>query len=215
MNSVPRLRRIVKVSVFIFTVWGMYRLVLRLPDVIEETILKPLLFVGSVLLVEKPKRIVRFFLDVWGRGNWFRAILFGLIAGLGYGALYALASVLTFGKLTLASSTAHQFWVSYVGLGVLTAIWEEWAIVGYLFRELRRVTKSSLLPRLVVAAFFSLIHLPILLFWYQFTGSTVVFQLLIFAVLGFNNAMLMEFTGNLIAPILAHTLWGISLVLYQ
>lgn len=210
-----RLHRIIKVYVVVFVIWGLYRLVFRLPEAIEETVLKPLVFVGTVLLVVRPKRWDKFFLDVWGREDWLKAMLLGISFGLVYIIFYGLASFMTFGRLQLGSDLASQLWSSFVGLGLVTAVWEEWLFIGYIFRELKKVVNSLMASRLITATLFALIHLPVLAYGYQFTGTTLGFQLLLLFILGFSNTVLIDLSRNLLAPVLSHTLWGVAIFLFR
>lgn len=215
ITKFDRLHRVVKSYVVVFVLWGLYRLVFRLPEAIEETVLKPLVFVGGVLVIHRPKRWDKFFLDVWGKGDWLKAMLLGISFGLAYIVFYGLASFLTFGRLRLGSDLAQELWSSFVGLGLVTAIWEEWLFVGYIFGELKEVIKSLMASRLLTAALFTLIHLPILAYGYQFTGITLGFQLLLLFILGFANTVLMGLSRNLLAPVLSHTLWGVAIFLFR
>lgn len=214
-STFDRLHRVVKVYVVVFVFWGIYRLVFRLPEIIEETFFKPLVFVGTVLVVERPKRWDRFFVEVWGRGDWAKALGLGLGFGLVYLMFYGLSSFLAFGRLQVGSPLADELWSSFVSLGLLTAVWEEWLFAGYLFGQLRRILKSPMSARLITATLFALIHFPILAFGYKFTGTTLGFQLLLLAVLGFSNTILIGFSKNLLAPIASHALWGVAIFLFR
>lgn len=214
-SSLIHLHNTIKAYVIVFVFWGLYRLVFRLPETIEETILKPLVFVGSVFLVERPRRWDKYFLQVWGAGDWLKSLFMGLGFGLFYIIFYGFASFLSFGKLQLGSELANNLWVSFIGLGIVTAIWEEWLFSGYIFSELKKCISHLMIVRIITALLFALVHLPILAFGYKFTGSTLIFQLLLLAVLGLGNTILIGFSKNLLAPIVAHTLWGLAIFLFR
>lgn len=209
------LHRVVKAYVLLFILWGVYRLLIRLPAEIEETLLKPLVFVGSVFLVERPRSKIQFFRDRWGNGDSMRAIILGTAVGVGYFVLYAIASIVSFGSLVVGSQTSHALWLSVLFPGVLTSIWEEWVFTGYFLSEFQKVLRNPWAARLLTSGLFTLTYLPILFFWYQFTGSVLLFQILTLFMLGFINATLMGISMNLLAPILSHTLWGIAVVLMR
>lgn len=214
-RTVDHLHRVVKAYVLLFMFWGVYRLLIRLPAEIEETVLKPLVFVGSVLWVERPRSAVAFFRERWGNGDSLRAIMLGTAVGVGYLALYAIASIVSFGSLRVGSQTSHALWLSVLFPGVLTSIWEEWAFTGYFLGEFGKILRHPWISRLLASGLFTLTYLPILLFWYQFTGSVLLFQALTMFVLGFVNATLMAVSKNLLAPVLSHTLWGVAVVLMR
>lgn len=214
-SRLAHLHSAIKAYITVFVFWGLYRLVFRLPEVIEETILKPIVFVGSVFLVERPRRWDKYFLQIWGAGDWLKSLFMGLGFGLFYIIFYGFASFLSFGKLELGSELANNLWASFIGLGIVTAVWEEWLFSGYIFSELKKFIASPMTARIITALLFALVHLPILAFGYKFTGSTLIFQLLLLAVLGLGNTILIGFSKNLLAPIVAHALWGTAIYLFR
>lgn len=214
-KNLPQLHSVAKAYVIIFVFWGLYRLVFRLPEEIEETLLKPMVFIGAVLFVERPKRWLNFFCNVWGKGDIGRAGLLGLLFGLGYVLFYGIASFLTFGSLSLGSELANSLWVSFVTIGLATAVWEEWVFAGYIYQRLAQAWRSVWPARLTTAVLFALVHAPILIFWYKFTGNLLLFQLTLLFVLGLGNTVLMGLSKNLLAPILSHALWGIAIYFFR
>lgn len=214
-SSLVHLHNTIKAYSIVFVFWGLYRLVFRLPEAIEETILKPIVFVGSVLLVEHPRRWDKYFLSIWGTGDWFKSLFLGLGFGLSYTIFYGLASFISFGNLELGSELADNLWASFIGLGIITAVWEEWLFSGYIFSELKRFTTNHMIVRIITALLFAAIHLPILAFGYKFTGTTLILQLLLLFTLGLGNTILIGFSKNLLGPIVAHTLWGVAIYLFK
>jgi len=213
-NPIDRLHRLIQSFVYIFVVWGLYRLIFRLPEPIEEIIFKPLVFVGAVILVERPKSWQKFFWEIWGAGDWVRAAFFGLLLGIAYMVFYAAAGLISAGGLILESAPAGQSWELFLGLGLVTAVWEEWTFTGYILKGLSQIMSNKWLARSLTAALFALVHLPALIFWHKFTGSVIGFQLFSLMVLGFGNAILMGYSKNLLAPIISHTLWGAAIFLF-
>lgn len=213
-NPLDRLHRLTQSFVYIFVVWGLYRLIFRLPEPIEEIIFKPLVFVGAVMLVERPKSWQKYFIEIWGKGDLVKAAFLGLLLGIGYIVLYAVSSFISAAGLTLQPAPGGQSWLVFLGLGVVTAVWEEWAFTGYILSGLSRILSNKWLARAAVAALFALVHLPALIFWHKFTGSILGFQLFGLMALGFGNALLMAYSKNLLAPIISHTLWGAAIFLF-
>jgi membrane protease YdiL (CAAX protease family) len=212
-NPLDRLHRLIQSFVYIFVVWGLYRLIFRLPEPIEEVIFKPLVFVGAVILVERPKNWQKYFVEIWGRGDAVRAAFLGLLLGIGYIIFYAISSVISAG-LGLESAPGGQSWMMFLGLGAVTAVWEEWTFQGYILGGLSRVISHKWPARVLTAALFALVHLPALIFWHKFTGSILGLQLFSLMVLGLGNAILMAYSKNLLAPIISHVLWGAAIFLF-
>lgn len=214
-KSLGQLHRALLSYALIFVVWGLYRLLLRFPEEIEETVIKPIVFIGAVLLIERPKQWFVFFRQVWGKGNWLVAAGLGIALGFGYVLFYGVSSIIAFGTLQLGSEAANNVWISFVSVGLTTALWEEFVFSGYVLRALSAVDKSQWIARIVTAVLFASVHLPILAFWYKFTGPVLLFQLLLLFVLGFGNATAMGRSKNLLTPVIAHTLWGVAIFLFR
>ncbi len=213
-RPIDHLHRLTQSFVYIFVVWGLYRLIFRLPEPIEEIIFKPLVFIGAVMLVERPRSYQKYFGEIWGRGDVVRAAFLGLLLGVGYIIFYAVSSLISAGNLTLESAPAGQSWLVFLGLGAVTAVWEEWAFTGYILGGLSQALSKKWLARSLTAALFALVHLPALIFWHKFTGSSLGFQLFSLMILGLGNAILMGYSKNLLAPVISHTLWGAAIFLF-
>lgn len=214
-NPLDRLHKLVKAYVIIFVLWGIYRLIFRLPEAIEEILLKPLVFVGGVMLVERPKNWQKFFMEIWGKGDWVRAAFLGLGLGLGYVVFYAIASLLAGNALVVSENPAGDPWGLFLGLGLVTAIWEEWTFAGYILGGLSKMTTSKWTAGGVTAVLFALVHLPILIFWERLGGFGLGFQFVSLLTLGMGNAILMGYSKNLLAPVISHALWGAAGFLFR
>jgi hypothetical protein len=203
-----------KVYSVVFVLWGIYRLVFRLPEEVEETFLKPIVFVGIVMIIEKPKNWLKYFLEVWGSGDWVKAAGWGLLFGLGYITVYGFASFLSFGDLQFGELTSSSI-LAFTLIGILTSVWEEWLFPGYIFSHIKADIKNVWFSRLLTAAMFALVHSPILIFWYKLPPQTVIFQLMMLFILGTGNMILKEKFNNLIAPVISHFGWGLAVFLFR
>lgn len=203
-----------KVYAAVFVLWGIYRLVFRLPEEVEETFFKPIVFVGVAMLIEKPKNWLKYFMEVWGGGDWIKALGWGLVFGLGYVTVYGFASFLSFGSLQLGELTGNSI-LAFILIGILTSIWEEWLFPGYIFSHIKADIKGVWLPRLLTASMFAAVHSPILIFWYKYAPQTVIFQLAMLFILGTGNVILKEKFKNLIAPVISHFGWGLAIFLFR
>lgn len=209
-----KLHSALRVYAGVFAVWGMYRLLFRLPEEIEETFLKPLAFVGIAILTEKPKSWVKYFSDIWGRGDWLAASGLGLLFALGYVAAYGFSSFLSFGSLSFGELGGNAV-LPFILIGILTSVWEEWLFSGYVLSHIKADIKGVWLPMLMTASMFAAVHLPVLVIWHKFAPQTVIFQLIMLLILGTGNAYLMLRSGNLIAPVISHFGWGLAVFLFK
>lgn len=209
-----KLHSALKVYSIVFVVWGIYRLIFRLPEEMEETFLKPLIFVGIAILMEKPKNWLKYFMEIWGKGDWPMASGMGLLFGLGYVVFYGLSSLFSFGSLQPGELTGNTI-LSFILIGILTSIWEEWLFSGYILSHIKADVKGIWLPRLITAAMFAVIHVPVLVVWHRLAFQATVFQIAMLFVLGTGNAILMGRSKNLIAPVISHFGWGLAIFMFR
>ncbi|MBI5357101.1 CPBP family intramembrane metalloprotease [Candidatus Collierbacteria bacterium] len=209
-----KLHSALKVYSVVFVAWGMYRLIFRLPEEIEEIFLKPLTFVGVAILIEKPKNWLKYFSEIWGKGDWLTAFGWGLLFALGYIVVYGFSSLLSFGSLQPGELDGNPI-MSFILIGILTSVWEEWLFPGYIFSHIRTDLKNIWFSRLITASLFAAVHLPVLVVWHKFSPQIVVFQLLMLFILGTGNVILMEKSKNLIAPVISHFGWGLAIFLFR
>lgn len=208
-------KRVFGVFVLVFLVWSFYRAFFVLPEWLEELILKPIAFLLPVFwLVKKEKE--DFSSLGFSTKNLFRNIYFGLGLGMAFALLGVLTNYLKYGGISFATfglTGASLLWL--MSLAFATAFSEEVLFRGYIFTRLLKTWKNELTTGIVSAFLFSLIHLPIALFVWHYTLSMLFIQGFLTFLLGFGNAFLMAKTGTIVAPIINHTLWGLTVFLFR
>jgi membrane protease YdiL (CAAX protease family) len=68
---------------------------------------------------------------------------------------------------------------------------------------------------MVVAGLFSLIHLPALVLVQEMGAAQLLLSQILLFSLAMGNGILMLRVKNLIAPIMAHSLWGVTVFLFR
>ncbi len=201
---------------WIVLAWAFYRYFFRLPEWADEFIVKPLVFVLPVLwyVLKKEKRG----LDSIGISatNLFTSIYIGL----GFGFVFAIeglaANAVKYGKLEIMPIAAFREY----GLGMLillsaaTAISEELLSRGFVFTRLMEGKKNLWYAALISTLMFVVLHIPILAFSLKLEGAALVMFFITDFVLGFANSLLLFNTGSLVAPILVHIFWNMTVALY-
>lgn len=207
--------RVLGLFMFVLIIWGMYRFLFRLPVWFEELVLKGLVFGLPVLWV-----VFR-----WEGWRWqdlgirlkglLPSVVFGLGLGMSLGIVGNLGYFWRMGEMITGWSITAPQLGTFLVLALVTAFWEGLFFAGYVLKKLQVVLVDEWLRAWVVAGMFTLVHVPALLFVHSFQMSQVlVYGLLIMSV-GLANMILMLRTGNLAAPILAQTLWGTTVFLFQ
>lgn len=201
---------------WIVLAWALYRYFFRLPEWADEFVFKPLLFVVPVLwyVVAKEKR------KLASIGITNKNLFTSIYIGLGFGFVFALegiaANAIKYGKLSFIPIDAFKQY----GMGVMfclslaTAVSEEILSRGFVFTRLMEEKKSLPFASIVSTLMFVFIHIPILVLSLKLQGTALVLFFITDFVLGFANALLLYNTKSLIAPILVHVFWNMTVALY-
>ncbi len=201
---------------WILLVWSLYRYFFKLPEAVDEFVAKPLIFVVPVLwyVLKKEKR------NLASLGLTGKKFFPSLYIGLGFGFVFALEGIasnaIKYGKIQINPIAA----LNQYGLGLLlvlslaTAFSEELLNRGFLFNRIMEKTKSLPYAALLSTVLFTLLHVPILVTSLKLHGITLILFFVTDFILGLANSMLFYSTGGLLAPILVHIFWNMTVALY-
>lgn len=201
---------------WIVIVWALYRYFFRLPEWADEFIFKPLVFLFPVLwyVRRREKRSLE------SIGLTTKNIFTSIYIGLGFGFIFALegiaANAIKYGRLELLPNTPFE----ELGIGMMiflslaTALSEEVLSRGFVFTRIMEKTKSLPYAALMSSLMFVFLHVPILVTGLKLHGITLILFFVTDFVLAFANSLLVYNTGSLIAPILVHIFWNMTVALY-
>ncbi|MDO8451979.1 MAG: type II CAAX endopeptidase family protein [bacterium] len=215
-KPVVSLESIYQVWGWILLVWSLYRYFFSLPEWLDEFVFKPLVFVLPVLwFVQKwEKRPVKTL------GLTTKNLFPSIYIGLGFGFVFALegiaANALKYGKIQINPIAAIQQYglLMLLVISLATAFSEELLNRGFLFNRILEKTKNMPYAAFVSTILFVLLHVPVLVTSLKLQGATLVLFFVTDFVLGFANSLLFFNTGSLIAPILVHVFWNMTVALY-
>lgn len=202
---------------FIFLAWMLYRYYVRgVPEWVDELIFKPLVFVAPVLWFVK--KIEKRKMDSIGVSskNFFKS----LYIGLGFGFVFALeaiaANAIKNGKLVMnpIDAVSQYGLIALLIFSVATAFSEELLSRGFLFNRLLEKSQNLPYASFISTLFFVFLHVPVLVTSLHLTGTALALFFVTTFVLGFANTFLYFYTGSLIAPILVHVFWNMTVALY-
>ena len=201
---------------WILLVWSLYRRFLKLPEWADEFVFKPLVFVVPVLWYVRTIEKRKFESIGLTTKNFFTS----LYVGLGFGFVFALegiaANAIKYGKLQITPIAAFEQY----GMGLLlllsvaTAFSEEVLSRGFVFTRILERTKNLPVASLLSTVLFVLLHVPILVTSLKLQGVTLVLFFVTDIVLGLANSLLYYNTNSLVAPILVHIFWNMTVALY-
>ena len=211
------LKRAIGLYTFIFIIWGFYRFLFKLPEEIEELVLKPIVWLGPLFwLLWKDKED---FASVgWSTKNLFKS----LYLGIGLGILFAIeglfAHTLKYGGVSFVQlsflATPVLFLVA-LGLSLATAISEETVFRGYLFNRLWKVLQNEWSANLLSSLAWALVHFPVTIFVFHYNFSQMLAFLFLTFVFGVGSAFVFARTGTITASILLHIFWGWPIILFR
>ncbi|MEK7593061.1 MAG: CPBP family intramembrane glutamic endopeptidase [Patescibacteria group bacterium] len=215
-NMYDRIEPILRVWAWIAIVWMVYRYFFRFSEWTDEFVFKPLVFVAPVIwyVVKKEKRRLE------SIGLTLNNFYTSLYIGLGFGFVFALeglaANVMKYGKIQIRPIGAfdQNGMVGLLVLSLATALTEEILNRGFIFSRLYEKIKNLPVSALLSAVLFVGLHVPILVTALQLQGVTLVLFFVTTFILGLVNALLYANTGSLVAPILVHIFWNMTVALY-
>ena len=217
MKERQRAKRIKEAALvygWVLVVWGIYRFLFLLPVWVEELLIKPVVFLGPVAWVLRREK--KWWQTIGWGGDVFKAAYQGIFLGLMYGLLGLWVNYVKYGRLQLSSygMGGGEFLV-FLGLALATAVSEEVLFRGYLLKRLAEGLGDEEKAVVVSGALFSLIHLPIAVFVWEYGLWEVLVQLFLTLVVGWGNGFLMLKAGNVVASIFSHAFWGVSAFLFR
>lgn len=203
------------VYIAVWLVWGGYRLFSPLPVVVEEILVKGLVF-GGVVYVVGIRQHGLSWRDLGLRvDNLFRSVYLGLGLGMVLAIVGQLANVLRHGGMMLSDQILTSDMVGgFLLLALVTAFWEGLFFYGFLLSRLILVT-SEITAVSVIGLMYTLLHVPVLLMTDGLGGTEALKALLLLLTLGISNSILMLRMRNLAAPMLSQVVWGVTLFLFR
>jgi membrane protease YdiL (CAAX protease family) len=194
--------------IYLLVVWGFFRLLFRLPEVIEEFWIKPIIWLTPLFgLWINEKERVKFF-----KGSWIKALMWGGGLGLLWLVIAVVVSLGRSGNAVFFPGDISKYG-DVLGAALATAIVEELVFSGFIFQKLHKKARDPRHAILMTAGMFSLIHLPIGLFVYKYSSVQLIEFLLVVALVEMGSSFVMNKSNNVMAPILSHFMWAVAMTI--
>jgi membrane protease YdiL (CAAX protease family) len=201
---------------WIFLVWSLYRYFFQFPEYVDEFFFKPLVFVAPVIIyvIKKEKR------NLESIGLTAKNLFPSIYIGIGFGAIFAIEGILINysrnGRLLVNPIDAFRQYglLTVFIMSAATAVWEEILNRGFIFSRLFEISKNLLYSAFVGSVLFVLLHIPILITSLRFQGSTLGLYFITNIILGLINCMLFARNKSVVAPVLVHLFWNMTVALY-
>lgn len=197
--------------------WAAYRIVFRFPEVIDELLFKPLIFLLPVFLYVRLKEKKDWRSLGISRRNFFKNLLIGFLLGIFFAAEGVAVSAIKYKEFVFNPKNLGV--LDFVGYGLLslaTGFSEEVLNRGFLMNRFWKKWHNEYLANLVSSLLFVLLHLPAAIFIleYHLPYDFLTYALSIF-VLGFADGFVFVLTKSVWSPIASHALWNWSVILFK
>ena len=216
-EKIRLLKDAIHLYTFLLIVWGLYRFLFRLPEQIEEIVLKPIIWLGPVMWFLYKEKAALSSIG-WSTKNLFKNLYLGLGFGLVFGLLGVLTHLVKYQGLAFvktASLASPDLFLMALGLSFITAISEETVFRGYLFNRLWQTLNDEWLANLISSFGWVFIHLPITIFVLHYNPAQVFVYLGLSFIFGAGSAFVFARTRTVVASVLLHVFWGWPIVLFR
>lgn len=205
----------VYLAVYLLIVWGFYRFLFKLPDEIEELIIKPIVWLIPVFYLVHLEKA-----GISSLGVTFRNLFPAVYYALGLGAFFILEAVIVNylkygGQFDLGANIGALPLLPALGLSFATAISEELTFRGYIFTRVWAFLKNELLSNILTSLFWAMIHVPITIFVWKLGLSESIIYLFLTTLFGVGASFVYARTKNIASPILLHVLWQWPIILFR
>lgn len=200
---------------WILLAWSLYRYFFKLPEAVDEFIAKPLVFVAPVLwyIYKKEQRTLES-VGVTTK-NLFPSLYIGLAFGMAFAIEGLAVHFLKYGELKVNPIAAfQQYGFLLLVLSLATAFCEELLSRGFIFNRLYEKTRNLPYATAISSLMFLALHVPILVTANHLTGPTLILFIITDIVLAVANSLLFYNMRSLVAPILVHIFWNMTVSLY-
>lgn len=199
-------------AAIILIFWGFYRLLFKLPEEVEELLIKPLIWLLPVFYFVRKEKLGLTSLGITTK-NLFPAIYLSLALGVTFAIEGAIINFIKYKGVDFSANIGN-FWVA-LGLSSVTAISEEVAFRGYFFSRVWRVVANEWKANLITSLVWAAIHIPIGIFWWELDFAGTVGYLIIILTFGMGSAFVFARTKNVFSSVLLHVLWEMPIVLFR
>lgn len=205
----------IKFASYLLVAWGFYRFLFKLPEEVEELIIKPILWLIPVIYLIKKEKLGLTSLGITGK-NLFPAVYLALALGVVFTIEGVYINFLKYGgEFNFSANVGQRAILASLGLSLATAISEEVSFRGYLFNRVWHRLGSEWVANITTSLVWGFIHVPVAIFWWNLTPSGIIGYLLLTTIFGIGSAFVFARTRNIISSILLHVMWAWPIILFR
>jgi membrane protease YdiL (CAAX protease family) len=214
MSKFQSLKNAISLFTFLLIIWGFFRLIFKLPDWVEEVIMKPLIWITPVLYLVRRERSNLESIGVTSK-NLFPAIY----SSLTLGSLFAVEAIITnfikYGQFNFAANLGKDTMILSLGLSFVTAISEEIVFRGYIFTRLWNSLNNEWQANIISSILWTIIHIPVTIFVNKPSLQQGIVYLFLTFIFGVGSCYIYARSKNVASSILLHVLWEWPISLFR
>ncbi len=208
------IKNITVYAIYILIIWGFYRVLFKLPDNLEELILKPIIWLTPLIFLLKKEK-----LGIGSLGVTLKNLFPAVYLSLGLGAIFAIEAIflnfLKYKTFNFGSNIGEGGLVLSLIISFATAFSEEISFRGYIFNRLWSVLNNEWLANFVTSTIWSLVHVPITIFVWKLSLSAAILYLFLTFLFGLGSAFVFAKTKNVFSSVFLHVLWQWPIILFR
>lgn len=209
-----KIKNVTHYAVYLLLVWGFYRLFFKLPETIEELVLKPIIWlIPLIFLLAREKE------NLSSIGITSKNLFKSIYMVIGLGAIFAVVALITnylkYQQFKFGANLGSDLFGMSLFLSLATAVSEEVAFRGYLFNRVWQIWKNEWLANLTVSLVWGIIHLPVAVFIWKLDSLALFSYLLVTFLFGVGSSFIFARTKNVFSSILLHVLWEWPIILFR
>jgi len=197
-------------------VWAAYRYFFHLSIWIEEIVIKGLIFSLPLFLFPLPGKNMLETIGI-SRKNFFSSVYMGVLIGMLLGFAGEIGNFLRHNALLFSAfglDTSGKLG-AFLILSLITGFWEQLLFSGYFLEQVQLIVKDEVNAAVITSLLFSFIHMPAYIFVQHMSWSQTILSLCLLFTLGIGCSIIKFRQKNLIAPIMTHALWGVTVFLFR
>ncbi len=199
---------------YVLIVWGFYRLLVQLPEQVEELFIKPFVWLLPILFFVKKEK-----LNLSSLGFTLKNLFPSVYYSLGLGAIFVMEGILVnyvkHGGFNFNANIGTLPLLTSFGLSFATAFSEEVAFRGYIFNRLWYVLKNEWVANILTSLAWAMVHVPITFFVWKLDIGAALIYLMLTTIFGVASAFIFARTRNIASSIFLHVLWEWPIILFR
>ncbi len=199
--------------VYLITIWTFYRMNFDNSDVLEELVIKPIIWLAPLFLYIFPKEKISLATIGVAFKNLFPSLYLSLALGVGFVFLGLIANIAKYQGVNFGANIGGNL-LPGVTVSFATAITEELVFRGYLLSAFIK-KQGNLFAVILTTLFWTFIHAPIAYFVWRMDAIQLTIYLILTFIYGLGASGLFLRTKNIAAPILLHVLWEWPIILFR